>query len=88
VRIAAVRIVGADRDKVRSGHLAAAILWAIAKANRDSLVIRPRAFDERFGSAAAREAIVAGADPDDVVDRQRDTVAEFWRAAARFRLYQ
>ena len=88
VRIPGVRIVVADRDKVRSGHLGAAILWAIAKANRDSLVIRPRAFDERFGSAAAREAIVAGADPDDVVDRQRDTVAEFWRAAARFRLYQ
>ena len=87
-RIAGVRIDVPDRDKVRSGRLGAAILWAIATTNRDSLQIRTRAFDERFGSAAAREAILAGSDPDVAVERTQPAVDAFLRDARRFFLYR
>lgn len=87
-RIPGVRILVTDRNEVESGRLAAAILWAIVKTNRDSLVIRDRVFDERFGSAAAREAIQRGSDPDEVMARQRNAVASFLQSAVRFRLYR
>ena len=86
--IPGVRIVVTDRNAVQSGRLAATILWALVSTNRDSLRIMPRTFDERFGSTAAREAIMAGADPDRVMDAQRAAVAAFSRAAQRYRLYR
>jgi len=58
-------------------------LWALLQANRDSLVIRARAFDERFGSTAAREAIMSGADPDVVMQRQQAAVQTFLDRARR-----
>lgn len=85
--IPGVRIVATDRNAIESGRVAAAILWALLKTNRDSLVIRDEAFDERFGSSAAREAIQRGADPDEVMDGQRSGVVSFLQSAARFRLY-
>jgi uncharacterized protein YbbC (DUF1343 family) len=88
VRIPGVRIDVTDRDRVESGRISAAILWAIVQANRDSLRISTRTFDERFGSHVVREAIVAGADPDAAFDAQRSSVEHFSRAAQRFRLYR
>jgi beta-N-acetylhexosaminidase len=85
--IPGVRIEVTDRNAVQSGHLAAALLWAMLKTNRDSLVIRDRVFDERFGSTTVREAIQGGADPDVAMDRQRSAVTSFLQSAARFRLY-
>ena len=76
-----------DRNAVQSGRIAAALLWAMVKTNRDSLLIRDRAFDERFGSTAIRESIQGGADPDEAMDRQRSAVMSFLQSAARFRLY-
>jgi uncharacterized protein YbbC (DUF1343 family) len=87
-RIPGVRIVIDDRDKVQSGRLAAALLWAVHRVNGDSLQIRARTFDERFGSRAAREAILRGEDPDVVMDRLQAPVAQFLDHARRFRLYQ
>jgi uncharacterized protein YbbC (DUF1343 family) len=86
--IPGVRIVVTDRNAVRSGRLAANILWAIVTTNRDSLRITPRTFDERFGSATAREAIMAGADPDRVMEAQRGAVQAFLAGAQRYRLYR
>jgi len=88
IRIPGVRIDVRDRDRVQSGHLAAAILWALVRVNRDSLVVRARAFDERFGSTVGREALMRGADPDVVMSEQRNAVAAFARQAERFRLYR
>ena len=45
-------------------------------------------FDERFGSRAVREAIVAGTDPDVAFNTQRVAVEQFLRSAARFRIYR
>jgi hypothetical protein len=87
VRIPGVRVDVAERDRVQSGRISAAILWALLQANRDSLRMSTRAFDERFGSRAVREAIVAGTDPDVAFDAQRAAVEQFSRAAQRFRIY-
>jgi uncharacterized protein YbbC (DUF1343 family) len=89
VHIPGVRVVVTDRDRVHSGRLGAAIIWAVAQTTpAESLQIRPRAFDERFGSTAAREALVRGEDPDAVIDRHLPAVVAFQRDAARFRLYR
>lgn len=86
-RIPGIRIAVDDRNTVQSGRLGAAILWALVQANRDSLVIRARTFDERFGSTAAREAIMRGADPDSVIDAQQGAVDAFLAHARTYRLY-
>ena len=88
IRIPGVRIVISDRNAVRSGHVAAAILWSLARVNGDSLRIRARTFDERFGSTSAREAIMRGDDPDAVMQREQRKVDDFLRAADRFKLYR
>ena len=87
VRIPGVRIDLTNRGDVQSGQISAAILWAVSRVNRDSLRINARAFDERFGSTSAREAIVGGADPRAVVDGLQHAVADFSRAARRFLIY-
>jgi uncharacterized protein YbbC (DUF1343 family) len=87
VRIPGIRIDITDRNTVRSGRIAAAILSALVQTNRDSLKIRTRTFDERFGSAAIREAIMNGTDPDMALARGQAAVDAFLANAARFRIY-
>jgi uncharacterized protein YbbC (DUF1343 family) len=87
VRIPGVRVDVTDRERVQSGRISAAILWAILQTNRDSLRISTPAFDERFGSRAVREAIVAGTDPDVAFDTQRAAVQQFLRGAKPFQIY-
>lgn len=86
--IPGVRIAVTDRNALQSGHVSAAVLWALDQANHDSLKIRPVTFDERFGSAAVREAIMSGTDPASAMDRQRIPVARFLDNARRFFLYR
>jgi len=88
VRIPGVRVDVTDRERVQSGRISAAILWAILQTNRDSLRISTRTFDERFGSRAVREAIVAGTDPDVAFDTQRAAVQQFLRGAKPFQIYR
>jgi uncharacterized protein YbbC (DUF1343 family) len=87
-RIPGVRIAITDRNAVQSGHVAAAILWALTRLHSDSLKIRDHAFDERFGSAAIREAIVRGADPDQAMASERTAVDQFITASRRYLLYR
>jgi uncharacterized protein YbbC (DUF1343 family) len=88
VRIPGVKVVVTDRANVHSGRVAAAILWAIHATSPDSLRINDRAFDERFGSRRAREAILRGGDPDGAVDQDLDAVTSFRQRAATFRIYR
>lgn len=88
MRIPGIRVAITNRDAVRSGRVGASILWALARVNGDSLRIRARTFDERFGSTAAREALMRGQDPDAVMEREQAKVDAFLRAADRFKLYQ
>lgn len=86
--IPGIRIDVVDRNAVQSGRISAAILWAVGSRYRDSLALNPRVFDERFGSTAAREAIMNGTDPDVALSRTEPAVAAFLRNAERFRLYR
>lgn len=83
-----IRIDVTDRDAVRSGRVAASILWALATTHPDSLRVTNRTFDERLGSTALREAIQHGADPDSALAREQPAVDTFLRHAERFRLYR
>jgi uncharacterized protein YbbC (DUF1343 family) len=85
--IPGVRVDITDRNRVDVGRVGAAILWAVLRSNRDSLRIDAPRFDERFGSTAVREAIVAGADPDVALRPQQPEVEQFLARARRFRLY-
>ncbi len=85
--IPGIRIEVTDRSAVKPGHLCAAVLWALLQANRDSLRIIDATFDERFGSPAMRAAILAGEDPDRVVDRGQPAVDAFEAAVRRFLIY-
>ncbi|MEO6878500.1 MAG: DUF1343 domain-containing protein [Gemmatimonadaceae bacterium] len=86
--IPGIRVDVTDRDRVQSGRVSAAILWALVQTNRDSLRITARTFDERFGSTAIREAIVGGADPDVALAQHQSEVDAFRRRAARFLMYR
>ena len=88
MRIPGVRIDLTDRNAVHTGAITAAILSVVARAHRDSLRIIPLAFDERFGSTRAREAIFAGDNPRAVIDGARGAVEGFSRDARRFLIYR
>ena len=87
-RIPGVRIVLDERDRVHAGRLSASILWALVRTHRDSLRVTARTFDHRFGSAAGREALFAGEDPDTVIDRDLPAVVAFERAIRPYLLYR
>ena len=84
-----VEIVITDRDRLQVGRLGAAIVWALLKTNRSAFQITDSlAFDRRFGSPAARRALVAGDDPDSVMDRELPAVLAFTRATRRHLMYR
>jgi len=86
--IPGVRIVVTDRERIQPARIGAAILWAISRVHKDSLRVTATAFDQRMGSARAREALLGGADPDAVMDRQLPAVIGFEKDARRFYLYR
>jgi uncharacterized protein YbbC (DUF1343 family) len=86
--IQGVRVVLTDRDSYDAGRTAASLLWAISRVNGDSLVVLAATWDDRFGRPAMREALLRGEDPDEVVARDADAVAEWVRKVAPFRLYE
>ena len=86
--IAAIHISVTDRDRVQVGRVAAALLWAIAKTSRDSLRLTPLSVDLRLGSAAVREALMRGDDPDEVIDRDLPATVAFGQRARRFHIYR
>ena len=65
----------------------AALLWAIAKTSPDSLRVSATGFDERFGAAAVRAALVGGEDPDSVIDRELPAVTAFRERIRKYLLY-
>jgi uncharacterized protein YbbC (DUF1343 family) len=86
--VAGVRVVLTDRNQFDAGRTGAALLWAIGRASPESLVVHARAYDERFGRPAMREALLRGEDPDVVVGRDAAAVAAWRQEVARFRLYR
>ena len=86
--IPGVKIVLTDRDRYHAGRTGAAVLWALGRTSRDSLVVRASTFDERFGRPAMREALLRGEDPDAVVARDDEAVEAWRRQVAPFLLYR
>jgi uncharacterized protein YbbC (DUF1343 family) len=86
--IPGVRITVTDRERVHTGRLAAAILWAVARTAGDSLRLEARAFDLRFGDPAGRQALLRGDDPDGVIDRSLAAVHDFTLRARPYLLYR
>ena len=87
-RIPGIRIDVTDRNAVESGKVGAAILFVLQQVHHDSLKIRERTFDERFGSVAVRRAIMIGTDPAVAMIPQRAMVDDFEWRAKRFYLYR
>lgn len=86
-RIRGVRIEVTDRTALQASRLAANILWAINKTSPGSLTIDTLAFDRRLGAGRVRRAILAGEDPDAVIDREYVPAYEFRQRTRRFFLY-
>ena len=87
-RIPGVRIEIVDRERVQPSRVGAAVLWALGRVHADSLRITAGGFDLRMGSAAAREALLGGADPDGVMDRMLPAVLDFERDSRKYTLYR
>jgi hypothetical protein len=85
--IPGVRIIVETRDRAAMGRVSASLLSVLHQAHRDSLRVTARTFDLRFGLAAAREAILRGDDPDEVIDRMQPDVVAFQRRVRPFLLY-
>lgn len=83
----AVRIEVMDRDRLDVGRVGAALLWAVAQTNRDSLRIDTLEFDLRFGSPTLRASLWRGEDPDAVLDKTLPSDLAFERRSRRFWLY-
>jgi uncharacterized protein YbbC (DUF1343 family) len=86
--IPGVKIIVTDRDRVSAARVGAALVWAIAQTSRDSLRISDRAFDERFGAARVREALLRGEDPDTVLDRELPAMIAFRESIGAYLLYR
>ncbi|MBC7790686.1 MAG: DUF1343 domain-containing protein [Anaerolineae bacterium] len=88
VDVSWIRVVVTDRDRIHAARVGAAILWAIAKTNPDSLQLRDRTFDERMGPSRVREALMRGEDPDTVIDGEVPHAVAFDQRVRRFKLYR
>jgi uncharacterized protein YbbC (DUF1343 family) len=86
-RIAGVHVIVTDRDRVQSGELGAAVLWAIHRTSRDSLKITARTYDERFGSPAVRAAILGGADPTIAMEASEKIAKDFEQRVRAYWIY-
>jgi uncharacterized protein YbbC (DUF1343 family) len=85
--IPGVRIVVEQRDRVQVARVGTAILWAVHKVHPDSLKLTARTVDLRLGVAWAREALLRGDDPDEVIDRVQPEIVAFQRRVKPYLLY-
>jgi uncharacterized protein YbbC (DUF1343 family) len=86
--IPGVRITVVDRDRAQMARLGAALLWAVHRVHADSLQVNARGWDERFGAAAVRAGILAGQDPDELLDRELGAVVAWQRATRQYLIYR
>lgn len=87
-RVPGIRILIAERSRVQPSRIGATILWALARTTPDSLRVDTLAFDLRFGSPAIRRALMAGEDPDGLLDREYQPAYAFRDQARRYFLYR
>jgi len=88
VSVHGIHIIVTDRDRLQTARLSADLLWAIEKANGDSLRFQDKGFNQLFGIKGGRQAIVSGADPDSLIDKSLPATIAFEQATRRYRLYK
>jgi uncharacterized protein YbbC (DUF1343 family) len=84
----AVRVEVLDRDRVQPSRVGAALLWAIGRRHPAEFTFDAKRLDERFGSSRARAALLAGDDPDAVMDGVLGDALAFPRRARSALLYR
>lgn len=88
VSVHGIHIIITDRNRLQTARLGADLLWAIAKTNGDSLRFQQKGFNELFGVAGGREAIMSGSDPDSLIDASLPATIAFEQSTRRYRLYK
>lgn len=86
--IPGVRIVVEAPERAQMARVGAAILWAVARTNGDSLRLQARSFDLRFGVPAVREALLGDGDPDEAIDRTVPAMVAWQQATRKYLLYR
>jgi uncharacterized protein YbbC (DUF1343 family) len=87
-RIPGVRITVTDRDRVPVSRVGAALVWALGEAHPDSLRVTNASFDLRWGDSGDRERLLAGRDPDEVIDRWLGDVVAWQQRVRPYLLYR
>jgi len=85
--IPGIRIIVTDRSALQTARLCAALLSAVHRVHPDKLTLQLPRFDREFGSTAVREAILAGQDPDAVIDRTYGPAYAFRERVRPYLLY-
>jgi uncharacterized protein YbbC (DUF1343 family) len=87
-RVPGIRMIVTERSRLQPSRIGATLLWALAKTSPDSLTIDTLAFDLRYGSPEIRRALMTGADPDALVDREYQAAFAFREGSRRYFLYR
>ncbi len=82
-----LRIEIIDRDRASGWRVVSAVLAAITVAHPDSFVVDAASFDRIVGNGRFRAALVAGEDPDTVVDDMLGAVVAFRRLVRPYLRY-
>jgi len=86
-RVPGIRIEVTERNRVQPVRIGATVLWALARTSRAELRVDTLAFDLRLGSPELRRALLEGADPDALMDREFQPVFAFRERVRRHFLY-
>jgi uncharacterized protein YbbC (DUF1343 family) len=87
-RVPGIRMIVTERNRLQPSRIGATLLWALARTSPDSLAVDTLAFDLRYGSPEIRRALMAGGDPDALVDREYQAAFAFREEARRYFLYR
>jgi uncharacterized protein YbbC (DUF1343 family) len=82
-----LRIEVTERAQLQTSRLTAGLLSAIHSAYPDRLTIDSTRFDRLFGSPEVRRSIIAGADPDAVIDSTYGPAYAFRKRVAKYLMY-
>lgn len=82
-----IRIIVTDRSALQTARLCGALLAAVHRVHPTQLTLQLPRFDRLFGSVAVREAILAGQDPDAVIDRTYGPAYAFRERVRPYLLY-
>jgi uncharacterized protein YbbC (DUF1343 family) len=87
-RIPGVRIDVTSRDRVQVARVGAAIVWALGQVHGDSLRLTAASFDLRWGANLDRIALLAGRDPDEVIDQWLPGVIAWQQRVRPYLIYR